>query len=107
MRRGDLYRVRHPRGDPKQHRIFVVVSRQRLIDSKFHSVICAPVFSSGQGLATQVAVNTPEGLKHPSWILCDNLISIHKSELTNFIGSISAMKIGDLDRALKAALDLR
>ena len=33
MRRGELYRVRRPPGDPKPARVFVVVSRQPLIDS--------------------------------------------------------------------------
>src|SRR5438093_1873100 len=56
VKRGELYRVRKPGGDPKQHRVFVLVSRQVLIDSRFSTVICAPVFTNGQGLSTQVAV---------------------------------------------------
>ena len=36
MKRGDIYRVAKPPGhDPKQHRYFVVVSRDALITSKF------------------------------------------------------------------------
>ena len=31
MKRGELYRVHKPGGDPKQYRVFVVVSRQVLI----------------------------------------------------------------------------
>src|ERR1700730_6118782 len=45
MRRGELYRVRRPPGDPKPARVFVVVSRQPLIDSTYSTVICAPVFT--------------------------------------------------------------
>ncbi|MGC2109836.1 MAG: type II toxin-antitoxin system PemK/MazF family toxin [Candidatus Korobacteraceae bacterium] len=107
MRRGDLYRVYKPGGhDPKQYRTFVVVSRQALIDSKFPTVICAPVFSNGQGLSTQVSVDTSEGLKHTSWIICDNLASVAKAELTNYIGSLSSAKFQEVERALKMALDL-
>jgi mRNA interferase MazF len=106
MRRGDLYRVHKPGGDPKRFRVFVVVSRQVLLDSRFSTVICAPVFSSGEGLSTQVAVGTEEGLKHESWILCDSLTSIRKSDLTQFIGSLSRTRLADLNRALKMALDL-
>lgn len=107
MKRGDLYRVYKPgRGDPKQYRTFVVVSRQVLIDSKFPNVICAPVFSRGQGLSTQVAVNTSEGLKHPSWIMCDNLVSVRKADLTNYVGSLSRERLQELARGLKMALDL-
>ncbi|HUJ33084.1 MAG TPA: type II toxin-antitoxin system PemK/MazF family toxin [Candidatus Acidoferrum sp.] len=106
MRRGDLYRVSKPGGDPKQHRVFVVVSRQALSDSRFSTVVCAPVFSNGEGLSTQVAVGPDEGLKHPSWIMCDNLVSLRKSDLTNYVGTLPRRKIGELQDALKMALDL-
>jgi mRNA interferase MazF len=106
VRRGELYRVYKPGGDPKLYRAFVVVSRQALIDSKFSTVVCAPVFTSGQGLSTQVPVGPEEGLKHPSWIMCDNLVSLQKSDLTHFLGSLSRSKMGELNRALKMALDL-
>ena len=95
-----------PGGDPKQYRIFAIVSRQALIDSRFSTVVCAPIFSSGEGLSTQLSIGPDEGLKHPSWIMCDNLVSLRKSELTNFVGSLSRQKLAELDRALKMALDL-
>ncbi len=106
MRRGDVYRVFKPGGDPKRYRAFVVVSRQALIDSRFSTAICAPVFSSGQELSTQVAVGVDEGLKQPGWIMCDNLVSIRKTELTNYVGSLSKAKLAELNQALKMALDL-
>jgi mRNA interferase MazF len=106
MRSGDLYRVYKPKGDPKAFRVFAVVSRQALIDSRFSTVICAPVFSSGQELTTQVAIGVNEGLKHPSWIMCDNLVSLRKSELTHYVGSVTGSKAVQLSRALKMALDL-
>jgi len=106
VRRGELYRVYKPGGDPKRYRAFAVVSRQVLIDSNFSSVTCAPVFTRGQGLSTQVAVGPEEGLKHPSWIMCDNLVSLRKSDLTHFLGSLSGSRMGELNRALKMALDL-
>ena len=106
MRRGELYRVFKPGGDPKQYRIFSIVSRQALIDSRFSTVVCAPIFSSGEGLSTQLAIGPDEGLKHPSWIMCDNLVSMRKSELTHYVGSLSRPKLAELDRALKMALDL-
>jgi mRNA interferase MazF len=45
MKRGELYRVAHPSGrDPKKYRVFVIVSRQVVIDSRFSTVICAPIY---------------------------------------------------------------
>jgi len=106
MKRGELYRVYKPGGDPKQYRTFVIVSRQILIDSQFSTVVCAPVFTRGEGLSTQVAVGTGEGLKHASWIMCDNLVSLRKADLTNFLGTLARPKLAELDQALKMALDL-
>lgn len=106
MRRGEVYRVFRPGGDPRQYRAFVIVSRQTLIDSRFSTVICAPVFSNGEGLSTQIAVGPDEGLKHSSWIMCDNLLSVRKSELTNYLGVLSRPKLAELDYALKMALEL-
>jgi len=106
VKRGELYRVHKPGGDPKQFRVFLVVSRQALISSKFSTTICAPVFSSGEGLATQVEVGLDEGLKHPSWIMCDNLVSLRKSDLTQYIGSLSPAKMAKVNSALSVALDL-
>ena len=106
MKRGELYRVHKPGGDPRKYRVFVVVSRQVLADSRFSTVICAPVFSSGEGLSTQVAIGPDEGLKHESWIMCDNLVSLRKVDLTQFLGSLSRSKLAELNQALKMALDL-
>lgn len=105
MKRGDLYRVAKPSAvDPKAYRVFVVVSRQVLVDSKFSTVVCAPVYSARHGLSTQVDVGSEEGLRHESSIHCDALVSLSKSVLTNFVGSLSSPKLAELDRALVAAL---
>ena len=107
MQRGELYRVFRPGGDPKQFRVCVIVSRQALVDSQFSTVVCAPVYSQGHGLSTQVSVGVNDGLKHDSWIMCDNLVSIRKSDLTHYVGSLSRAKVAELDRSLMMALDLR
>ena len=107
MKRGELYRVAHPSNDPKKFRVFVIVSRQALIDSRYSTVICAPVYTVHDGLASQVAIGVDEGLKHESSIHCDGLVSLLKSVLTNYIGALPPDKLADLDYALRVALDLR
>jgi mRNA interferase MazF len=104
MKRGEIYRAHQPEGDPKRHRICVVVSRQALINSSYSTVVCAPVFTNGEGISTQVPVGVDEGLKHASWIACDNLRSLRKTDLTHFVGSLSSPKLAELDRALRIAL---
>lgn len=106
MKRGELYRVRRPPGDPRPARVFVIVGRQTVIDSGFPAVICAPVHTGADGLATQVAVGIAEGLKYPSWILCDALTSVPKTRLTDYVGSLSQTGILSLRRALAVALEL-
>ncbi|MGE3388270.1 MAG: type II toxin-antitoxin system PemK/MazF family toxin [Bdellovibrionales bacterium] len=106
MKRGELYRVAKPSSrDPKKHRVFVIVSRQILIESKFSTVICAPIYSKHDGLSTQVLVGVEEGLKHDSSIHCDELVSLPKSYLTSYVGILSANKIRQLNQALRIALD--
>jgi len=107
MRRGELYRVRRPSSrDPKKFRVFVIVSRQILIDSRFSTVICAPIYTTYEGISTQVAVGVDEGLKHDSSIHCDELVSLPKSVLTNYIGKLTPNKLHLLEKALKIALQL-
>jgi mRNA interferase MazF len=107
MRRGELYRVRRPSSrDPKKFRVFVIVSRQILIDSRFSTVICAPVYTIFNGLSTQVSIGIDEGLKHDSSIHCDELISLPKSMLTDYVGNLSSEKLYLLEKALKIALQL-
>ena len=107
MRRGELFRVRRPgAGDPKKSRVFVIVSRQALVDSRFFTVVCAPVYTRRDGLATQVEVGPEEGLKHESSIHCDALVSVPKSALTDHVGILAPSGIKSLDQALRVALGL-
>jgi mRNA interferase MazF len=107
VRRGELYLVRNVgETDPRRQRVFVIVSRQVLIDSKFSTVICAPVYSRHDGLATQVLLGIEQGLKHESSMNCDELVSLPKSMLTRFVGTLDYEKLGEMDRALAIALDL-
>ena len=106
MKGGELYRVAHPSHDPKKFRVFVIVSRQALLDSRFSTVVCAPIYTTHDGLASQVAVGPDEGLKHDSSIHCDELVSLPKAALTNFMGTLPPSKIEELNHALRVALDL-
>jgi mRNA interferase MazF len=107
LKRGELYRVRHPRRrDPRRFRVFAVVSRQALIDSKFSTVMCVPVYAAYDGLATQVPVGVAEGLRRESSLHCDEVVSLPKSVLTDFVGTLSPLKAAALNRSLRVALDI-
>ncbi|OGA52280.1 MAG: hypothetical protein A3F74_12860 [Betaproteobacteria bacterium RIFCSPLOWO2_12_FULL_62_58] len=68
--------------------------------------MCAPVYTAYDGLATQVPVGVEEGLKHESSIHCDEIVSLAKSMLSNYIGTLSPQKLEQLNRALRIALDI-
>jgi mRNA interferase MazF len=107
VKRGQLYLVRKPGSrDPRKQRVFVIVSRQMLIDSRFSSVICAPIYSQHDGLSSQVLAGLGEGLKKDSSIHCDELVSLPKSVLTHYVGSLSVVKLVELNRALAVALEM-
>ncbi|MCL1818718.1 MAG: type II toxin-antitoxin system PemK/MazF family toxin [Spirochaetaceae bacterium] len=107
MKRGELYRVSSgSKTDTKKQRVYIIVSRQELIDSVYSTLICAPVYTNYEGLSTQVPVGTEEGLKHPSAIRCDELVSILKSRLTDYVGTISEEKLDGLGQTLSIALGI-
>jgi mRNA interferase MazF len=107
MKRGELYLVEKPGSqDPRKQRVFVIVSRQGLVDSRFSTLICAPVYSRYDGLSTQVPVGTGEGLKKESSIHCDELVSLPKSVLTHYVGSLKAAVVTALNAALTVSLEL-
>jgi len=107
MKRGELYRVSlGSKTDTKKQRVYVIVSRQELIDSAYSTLICAPVYTNYEGLSTQVQVGVEEGLKHPSAIRCDELISILKTHLTDYVGNLSEEKLIELWQALSIAIGI-
>jgi mRNA interferase MazF len=105
--RGEIYLVSPaPKGDPRQRRAVIIVSRQTLCDSKADQVVCAPINTQAYGRSTEIPVGPDEGLKHESVINCDQLILVSKSLLTNYVGSIGGKTKAALNSALRIALDL-
>ena len=106
LRRGELYRIESLGGDTKRYRVVVVVSRERFLERGYSTAICAPVYSSFEGLGTEVSLGPTTGLKRESSIRCDELRSVPRSTLTNYVGSLSGAEIDSLDRALAVALGI-
>jgi mRNA interferase MazF len=106
--RGELYLVQKlgSSHDPRKQRVFVIVSRQALIDSRFSTVVCAPVYSRHDGLSTQVQAGEAEGLKKEASIHCDELVSLPKSVLTHYVSSLKPSVLKELDEALAVSLGL-
>lgn len=105
MTRGEIYRVKKPGGtDPKKFRLFVVVGREAVIRSKFTTVICAPIYSNFTGLESEVSLSPADGVIKNCAIHCDELISLPKTMLTNFVATLNSQRLRELDAALAVAL---
>ena len=108
MRRGEIYRSRErvaERGDKPG--FYVVVSRSFIAQNEdVSTVVCAPVYSEVLGLTTEVVLGPDDGLPRTCAVRCDFLTLMFKTKLTHFVGTLSANKIADLNRALVHALDL-
>jgi mRNA interferase MazF len=108
MKRGDIFRVyKGNKNDPKKDRLFIIVSRQKIIDIGFSSVICAPMYSSFHGLSTQVQLDIEDGVKKKCSIHCDELVSLPKSKLTNFVCTLPDSKLHKLNTALMISIGLK
>lgn len=106
MQRGELYLTRTSGGDPRRNRVFLIVSRQTFVEAHYSSVVAVPVYTRGEGLATEVPVGPDEGLKWPSWARCDEITSVLRTTLGPFIGTMAPSRLPELNRALAIALDL-
>lgn len=106
LRRGEIYRVRHPEGDPRRARAFLVVSRNDFLGVGHSTAACVPVYSTGGLSRAELPVGPEEGLKHHSFARCDEITSLPRAKLTDYVGSLSAEKMRDVNRALAIALDI-
>ncbi len=108
MTRGEIYRTREriaERGDKPG--FYVVVSRSFIAGHEdVATVICAPVYTEILGLTTEVVLGSEAGLPRTSAVRCDFLTLMFKRRLTDFVGTLPATKIGELNRALTTALEL-
>lgn len=106
LRRGEIYRVRHPEGDPRRARAFLVVSRSDFLAIRYSTAACVPIYSMGGLSRAELPLGPGEGLKHPSFARCDEVTSVPRRALTDFVGSLSKSREAELSRALAIALDI-
>ena len=107
MNRGEFYRANKGSPlDPKRSRVFLIVSRQALVDASFSTVICAPAYAARHGLSTQMDVGPSEGLKQDSSVYCDELVSLPKNRLTDYVGALASQQLERLEQCLKIVLSL-
>ena len=108
MTRGEIYRTRArvPERGAKPG-FYVVVSRAFVAENDdVSTVVCAPIYSQILGLTTEVVVGPGDGLPRTSAVRCDFLTLMFKRTLTQFVATLAAERIRELNRAVAIALDL-
>lgn len=108
MKRGEIYRTREkvPERGYKPG-FYVVVSRDFVASNDdISTVVCAAVYSEILGLRSEVVLGIEDGLPHECSTRCDFQTLMFKRKLTNFVGTLSAGKVRELNRALRYALEL-
>ena len=108
IQRGEVYQLPSSPDptDPKLRRACVVVSRTALCESGFGKAVVAAVHTDADGLSTEVGLGVEDGMKWSCVIKADQLFLIEKARLTNFVASLRAPKLTELNRALAVALGL-
>jgi mRNA interferase MazF len=87
---------------PNKRRPVLVLTRQHVIDL-LHWVMVAPITSTIHGVPSEVIVGIEEGLKGRSAINLDNVQSVERSKLRQYVGSLDASKMQTVCHALAVA----
>ena len=100
VNRGEIWM--YPFKAPNKRRPVLVLTRQQVI-GLLNWVMVAPITSSIHGVPSEVLVGIDEGLKRQSAVNLDNVQSVERSKLTNFVGSLDAATMQSVCRALAIA----
>ena len=103
MKRGDVWWADLPK--PVGRRPVVILSRDSSIAVR-DNLIVSEVIRTKRNIPVEVSLGRDEGLKVECVINLDVISTIPKRLLTQWIGSLSAQKISEIDQALKFALQI-
>lgn len=100
IRRGEIWNYEFK--PPDKRRPVLVLSRQKAINM-LNYVIAAPITSTIHGSVSEVVVGIEQGLKNTSAINLDNVQTVEKSKLIQFVGTLDAELMKKACRALSIA----
>ncbi|MHB8246839.1 MAG: type II toxin-antitoxin system PemK/MazF family toxin [Acidimicrobiales bacterium] len=99
VRRGEIWLA-----DLDKIRPVIVLTRDPL-GRLLHSVIVAPVTSTGRGLSTEVPLGIDDGIRHPSAANLDNVQLLARDRFRRRIGRAQPGTMDALCAALSVAVD--
>ncbi|NOT53310.1 MAG: type II toxin-antitoxin system PemK/MazF family toxin [Deltaproteobacteria bacterium] len=101
MNRGEIWNFRFDR--PDKQRPVLILTRQEMIDM-LHTVTVAPLTGTIRGVPSEVVIGPEIGLKKPSAINLHHVVTVQKSELKRFVGTVSRETLERVKAAMLFAL---
>lgn len=104
MKRGEVWWADLP--PPVGSRPVVILTRDAVLHS-IESIVVVLVTRTVRGVPTEVALGRRQGLPVQCVANFDNLLTVPRSRLQRLMGACDASKVEELNRAIKASLDVR
>lgn len=101
VNRGEIWQFEFARLNKR--RPVLILTRQEIL-GHLHSVTVAPITTTIRGIPSEVVVGPECGLKVRSAINLDNVVTVPKSELRSFVGTVSPQIRTTVREALLFAL---
>lgn len=101
MNRGEIWNFEFKK--PDKARPVIILTRQEMIPH-LHTVTVAPITRTIRGVSSEVIVGIREGLKEDSAVNLHHVVTVPKSDLNRFIGSLSPVKMQEILDALLFSL---
>jgi mRNA interferase MazF len=103
VKRGEVWWIEFP--EPTGRRPAVLVSRNQAYRVR-SAVTVVPLTRTVRGIPTEVALGPDEGVPRTSVANADDIATVPKARLTEYLTTLSAAKLAALERAIRFALDL-
>jgi mRNA interferase MazF len=102
--RGDVRLFRF--AAPDKQRPVVVLTRDSIVDH-LARVTVAPVTSTLRGIASEVALGTEDGFKHPCAINLHNIVTVPRQGLGRRVAQLGERRLDEVCAAIAFALGCR
>ena len=110
--RGDVVRVDWPFSDRTGSKVRpAIVVQSDMLNGRIADTILVLVSRTQRAIGiTEVlidpAIETQSGLRYPSVVSCNNLLTVDQAFVVQVLGRLSSAKMQEIDDRLKTALDL-
>lgn len=88
---------------PDKQRPVIVLTRNSALEF-LNRVTVAPITSTIRGSPTEVLLGVEEGMKHPSAVNLDHVITVPRAGIGKLVGRVSPAQLAEICRALAFAV---